>query len=145
MHITRWGEYGILCCMYLGEKHKITAAVGAAEIAKAQRIQLQYAQQILHRLRKGGIVRSIRGPRGGFKLINEPDKISLRDILYASEGNTFELVCDTNPVKAEGCKANGADCRLSGVWQELKAAIDSLLGKRTLASVLGNGNGCPGC
>lgn len=134
MHITRWGEYGILCSLYLATRSEAGTAIGAAEIAKAQNIPLQYAQQILHRLRKGGVIKSVRGPHGGFQLSKPPAETNLKEILYAAEGATFEVVCDVDPVYSEKCGPL-AECGLKHVWYELKDAIDGILDKTSLASI----------
>lgn len=135
MHVTKWGELGILCCMYLA-KSASDQPVGAQDIADSQQIPLQYAQQILHRLKKGGIIKSARGPHGGYKLSATPEAISLKDILYAAEGDTFEVICDTNPVHGEKCAEMTHPCGLQAVWRELKLAVDTLLASRSLASVI---------
>jgi Rrf2 family protein len=136
MHITRWGEYGILCSLYLARDYSPDSSVGAAEIAETQGIPLQYTQQILQRLRKGEIIESVRGPHGGYKLTTTPEKISLRKILYAAEGETFEIVCDANPVYEGRCDNAAHACGLKLVWTDLKVAIDELLEKENLASLL---------
>jgi Rrf2 family iron-sulfur cluster assembly transcriptional regulator len=133
MRITRWGEYGILCALYLARKWS-SGAVGAAEIAKTQAIPVQYTQQILQRLRKGGIIRSTRGPRGGYRLARPPGEINLYDVLHSVEGSTFELMCEEDPVYPKLCAE--AVCGLHLVWQDLKNAVDGVLKSQTLAKVL---------
>jgi Rrf2 family protein len=109
--------------------------VGAAEIAEEQRIPTQYAQQILHRLRKGEIIESVRGPHGGFLLSRPAAEISLREILQAAEGRTFELICDADPVFEQACVMSH-NCGLRGVWEELQSTINSFLDGRTLQSLI---------
>ena len=133
MRITRWGEYGILCSIYLAQQDD-RATVGANEIATALSIPPQYTQQILRRLRQGNIIESVRGPRGGYRLIRSPEKISLKEILFAAEGETFELICQGNPTYTECADAAGC-CALQTVWHDLKTAIDDLLDSKTLASI----------
>ncbi|NLF25682.1 MAG: Fe-S cluster assembly transcriptional regulator IscR, partial [Deltaproteobacteria bacterium] len=65
MRITKWGEYGILCCLYLA-RHGSEHSVGALELSRERHIPLQYTQQILQRLRRGGVIESLRGPGGGY-------------------------------------------------------------------------------
>ncbi|MFM1848958.1 MAG: hypothetical protein RL417_2432 [Pseudomonadota bacterium] len=132
MRITRWGEYGILCSLYLAKRYSDTA-VGAADIARAQVIPIQYTQQILQRLRRGKIIRSIRGPHGGYRLSREPENISLKDILYAAEGATFEVICEDNPIQ-ETCGHEG--CGLSRIWYELREQVDAILAARSLADLM---------
>lgn len=133
MRVTKWGEYGILCSLYLA-RNSSRGAVGASEISEAQSIPLQYTQQILQRLRKGGIIESERGPHGGYKLSRTPQETNLKEILYAAEGDTFQVICDADPIYPDKC---GTDpCGLHDVWNDLKAAVDELLSSRTLAWVL---------
>jgi Rrf2 family iron-sulfur cluster assembly transcriptional regulator len=150
MRITRWGEYGILCCLYLaiaerkaasGVKNSSEASsipgatVGAAEIAENQGIPTQYAQQILHRLRKGGVINSVRGPKGGFLLARPATEISLHQILTAAEGHTFELICDSDPVHEQACM-HAESCGLRTIWEELQSTINTFLTNRSLAAIL---------
>lgn len=135
MRVTKWGEYGILCSLYLAERHGEKSAIGAAEIAEARRIPIQYTQQILHRLRKGNVVKSVRGPHGGFKLSRPPAETTLKEILFAAEGNTFETVCEAKDHKNIACDRKH-NCGLKFVWEDLQEAINNLLDERTLASVL---------
>jgi Rrf2 family iron-sulfur cluster assembly transcriptional regulator len=128
MRVTKWGECGILCAIYLGLKHG-ERTIGAAEIAESQGLDMQYTQQVLQRLRKGGIIESERGPKGGYRLQREAKDITLKDILYAAEGDTFQIMCSTRE-----------NCSLHGVWQELRVAIDKLLEQKTLDQLLSNPN-----
>jgi len=135
MRITRWGEYGILCCLYLAQRFPEAGAVGAAEIASTQNIPIKYAQQILHRLRRGGVIKSVRGPHGGFLLSREPMNINLKDVLYAAEGDTFEIICENDPVIHPNC-ACSEQCALHLVWTDLKSAVNQVLEGRTLATMI---------
>ena len=133
MRVTKWGEYGILCSLYLAKKQQ-DGPIGASEIAESQQIPLQYTQQILQRLRKGQIIKSIRGPKGGYALSRPPEETTLKDILYAAEGDTFEVLCESHPIYNELCESR--NCGLKSVWIELKRAVDELLEQRTLARVM---------
>lgn len=136
MRITKWGEFGILCSIYLATvQQQDSKAVGAAEIAEALSIPLDYTHQILHRLRKGEVLTSTRGPQGGYRLARDPAAVNLREILAAAEGDTFEILCETNPVYGEAC-ASDRPCVLKEFWVELKAAIDGVLEERTLEELL---------
>lgn len=137
MRATKWGEYGVLCSVYLASRYKENpeSAVGATEIADSQRIPVQYTQQILQRLRKGDIIESVRGPKGGYRITRPPSLINMKEILYAAEGDTFEVICDSSPIY-EGLCNQGFSCALKEVWRDLKVAIDELLEKRTLELLL---------
>ena len=128
MRITQWGEYGVLISIYIAWKGRNgdDPVIGAAEIANSQEIALQYAQQILLRLRDGGIVESVRGPHGGYRLARKSIEISLKDILLASEGHTFEVICETKPVNSVRCNSGG-NCFLRPVWYGLRQHVDQYL------------------
>ena len=134
MRITKWGEYGILFSLYLA-KAGADQAVGAAELAQFHAIPLQYAQQILQRLRKGNIIKSIRGPGGGYQLAATPEAINLKKILYAAEGDTFEVICSATPLLVDIC-SNPTHCALHHLWNNLKLSIENLLEQQTLAQLL---------
>jgi Rrf2 family iron-sulfur cluster assembly transcriptional regulator len=133
MRVTKWGEYGILCSLYLA-RNAARGPVGAAEISEAQVIPLQYTQQILQRLRRGGIIESSRGPHGGYSLCRKPEETTLKEILYAAEGDTFEIICESNPIYPDQC--GNSTCGLHAVWSELKTAVDTLLSSRSLSWVI---------
>jgi len=135
MHVTKWGEYGILCSLFLASRSESSDSISATEIAESQAIPLQYTHQILLRLRRGGIITSERGPKGGFHLRHAPEEINLKQILEASEGDTFEIICDSKPPYGELC-GKEHHCALSGLWHELKIAIDNVLESKTLAELL---------
>jgi Rrf2 family transcriptional regulator, iron-sulfur cluster assembly transcription factor len=141
MRITQWGEYGILISAYLAAKQENETApvVGAAEIADAQEIALQYAQQILLRLRDGAIVESVRGPHGGYRLAKPLTEISLLDILMAAEGASFEVICETKPLNLAKCKEH-SPCFLQDIWMGLREHVNDYLAKRTLAEVVARKN-----
>ena len=139
MHITQWGEYGIHCTVFIARQlENGQATVRAAEIAESQNIPLDYTQQILQRLRKAGLVVSVRGPSGGYKLEKKPEEITLYDIVVAAEGDTFEVICETKPLNMERCGI-GANCNLRPIWIGLKQAVNSYLSEVTLKSLLVTG------
>lgn len=144
MRVTKWGECGVLCSLHLARRFG-HAAVGAIEIAESQGLDVQYTQQVLQRLRKGGVVESERGPRGGYRLARAPETISLKDILYAAEGDTFQIICEhapihPNPENSSMC-ATKENCSLHSVWQDLRQAIDTLLDHRSLADLMAQERG----
>jgi Rrf2 family iron-sulfur cluster assembly transcriptional regulator len=136
MHITQWGEYGIHCTVFIATMQaRGQETVRAAEIAENQHIPIDYAQQILQRLRKGNLVASVRGPTGGYKLSRSPDEITLYDILVAAEGDTFELICESKPLSLDRCNS-GAYCNLRPVWMGLKNVVNSFLSEVTLRTLM---------
>lgn len=138
MRFTKWGEYGLLFCVHLAKNH--TKQTLASELAKAHKIPTQYAQQILHRLKKGGVVKSNRGPKGGYLLIKSADELTAKDILQASEGTTFEMMCTSNPV-FDSCSHDGAPCSVRFVWEILREKIDDALSEISLSKITASDQG----
>lgn len=144
MRVTQWGEFGIHFSVHIAEQELLgRTPIGAAEIAKAQGVDLDYAHQILQRLRKGDVLKSVRGAHGGYVLSRPSENISLRQILLPSEGDTFEVMCEVKPLNASRC-APGSDCSLRGLWHELKENVDSFLENRSLRSLLKTHGEVPG-
>lgn len=136
MRVTQWGELGVQFCLRLAERGEgDLVTVGAAQLAEAQGIALDYAQQILQRLRKGGIITSVRGPSGGYRLARPPEEITLRDILIAAEGDTFELICEAKPLNSVRCNEENF-CGLRTIWRDLREHVDLFLNRHTVASLL---------
>jgi|GEM_PF-964811 len=135
MKITRWGELGILCSTHIASKtnHNQKDSCTAQDISDALNIPFQYTQQILHRLKKGKIIQALRGPKGGYRLSRSAEEISLKDILYATEGGTFEIICESGPIYETGCQVEESRCGLQGVWRDLQKTIDAFLDERSLA------------
>ena len=136
MRVTTWTEYSLIIVLHLARRRMSGGgAVAARELSETERLPGDYVEQILLRLRRAGLVESIRGARGGYLLARDPDAISVRDVMTASEHQTFEMNCDHHPVNAERC-APGAACSIRPVWFALQQRIDDLLGGITLADLL---------
>ncbi len=125
MRITTWAEYGLICALHLARRTGTGPATGR-DIAGRERLPADYVEQILLRMRRAGIVSSTRGARGGYALAREPQMISVREVIQASELTTFDLHCVSHPVDAERC-ADSESCSIRPVWMLLKQRIDEVL------------------
>ncbi|MCC6954071.1 MAG: Rrf2 family transcriptional regulator [Deltaproteobacteria bacterium] len=136
MRITQWGELGVHCTVAIAQHQRMDKApVGAQEIANEFHIALDYTQQILQRLRKGGVIESVRGPQGGYRLAKPEAEISLADILTASEGEIFGLVCDHSQPLPERCHPELA-CGMRETWLALRNHITDFLAARSLSDLV---------
>lgn len=136
MRITTWTEYSLIISIHLAKQGRRGAApVAARELAETERLPADYVEQILLRLRRAGIVESVRGAKGGYFLAKEPAAITVRDVMEASEHQTFELNCENHQVDAERC-APTSSCAIRPVWQDLQRRIDDFLGGVTLLDLL---------
>lgn len=136
MRVTTWTEYSLIIALHLARRRAAgLGSIPARELALEEHLPADYVEQILLRLRRAGLVESIRGARGGYLLNRSPAEITVRDLMAASDRQTFEVNCDRHPVSAERCTPE-ADCSIRPVWQALKRRIDALLEGVTLADLM---------
>src|SRR3990167_4684066 len=136
MRITRWTEFGILCALYITKRGiSDELPVTAPEMSNKLGIPLDYTRQILQRLKQGEIVKTLRGPQGGYNLTREPEEITLVDILKAAEGGTFEVMCESDPVCTD-CSCEVMLCALRPIWYKLHDHIEHFLRGFTLRDLV---------
>jgi Rrf2 family protein len=134
MRITTWAEYGLICALHLARRRDEGPVTGR-EMAARERLPADYVEQILLRLRRAGIVKSVRGARGGYLLARAPEEISVRNVIAASELMTFDLHCVSHPVDDERCAASHT-CSIRPVWMLLQQKIDDVLESVHLSDLL---------
>jgi Rrf2 family protein len=134
VRITTWAEYGVICSLHLARRASEGPVTGR-DIAARERLPGDYVEQILLRLRRAGIVTSTRGARGGYALARTAHEITVRDVIAASELQTFDLHCVTNPLEEDRCSASH-NCSIRPVWMMLQRKIDDVLDSVCLADLL---------
>jgi Rrf2 family cysteine metabolism transcriptional repressor len=102
------------------------------EISTRQGISKGYLEQLFIPLRVAGLVRGIRGARGGFMLSRPPREIRLSEIIQATEGSTAPVACVDEP---RLCRRSG-ECITRDVWVEMKRACDNVLESLTLQDLI---------
>src|SRR3954452_8489507 len=133
MRVTTWTEYSLIISIHLAKRGRSgNGPVAARELADSERLPADYVEQILLRLRRAGLVESVRGAKGGYFLAKDPVEISVRDIMTASKHQTFEINCESHPVDAARCNP-GASCTIRPVWVALQQRVDELLAGISLA------------
>jgi Rrf2 family protein len=136
MRVTTWTEYSLIITLHLAKRGRTgSGPVAARELADSERLPADYVEQILLRLRRAGLVESVRGAKGGYYLAKEPSLISVRDVMTASEHQTFEINCETHPVDAERCSPD-AGCSIRPVWHALQQRVNDLLASISLADLM---------
>lgn len=132
MRLSQKGEYGLHALLELAQRYG-EGPVQAGVIAESRRIPTQYLPQILLSLRRSGLIRSERGPRGGHELARPAAEITLLSALEALEGSIASASCG-EPDQAAAC-AERDMCVLAGVWRRVDEATRSILGGITLADL----------
>lgn len=115
MKITSKGRYGLIAMM---ELYKANGILKNREIAEKHEIPLKYLEQIINLLKKGGLLISIRGAEGGYKLARTGDEITIYEILETLEGNLS--VIDSS----DSSKNNGMDTFWYKIDNELKSLLN---------------------
>ena len=139
MRLSTRGRYAIMAMVELasraGARDKRGGAgrpVSLAEIAEAQLLSLAYLEQLFARLRRCGLVASVRGPGGGYRLGRPAGQIALAEITDAVEEPIRATRCDDG---GPGCMA-GKRCLTHDLWAELGEQIRLFLANVTLADVV---------
>lgn len=119
MKLSTKGRYGLRALIDLAQ-YSENEAVSISSIAQRQNISESYLEQLVAKLRKAGLVTSIRGAQGGYRLARPASTISVGDVLRALEGNLRAVECSAQT--EAGCE--GADvCVTKYVWQRINESI----------------------
>lgn len=105
-------------------------------IAKRQGLSLRFLEQVMTCLKKAGLVESVRGAHGGYRLAKPPEAIRVGDVLQAVEGPLALMDCQVNPhvcVGGDGVKVE--DCIVRGVWGEVRSSMLNVLNSITMAEM----------
>ena len=131
LRLSTKGQYGVramyeIACGYPGQP------VTIKEIADKQDVSVPYLEQILNKLRKAGLIRSVKGPGGGYLLNKGPEKISIASIVNELEGPVAITSC-LNP--EEGC-IRVDNCVTHLLWKALGEQIEAFLKTITLKNLM---------
>jgi len=132
MILSTKGRYSVMAMVDLATQAP-GKSVGLAAIATRQEIPLAYLEQIFARLKKAGIVKSIRGPGGGYTLGKPANEMSIADIMLAADEPMKMTRCESD--SHNGCMAAKARCLTHDLWEGLGAQIRLYLGSIMLADV----------
>lgn len=127
MYVSSKGNYGLRAVLDLA-LHYGEGVVQSAEIASRQDIPESYLVQLLNPLRNAGLVRSVRGRKGGHELIRRPEEITVGAVLEVLEG-PVQLAAEYK----EG--SDGAPDVLRDVYEEMEAAVEEVLATVTFGDL----------
>lgn len=128
MIFSRKTDYGLRALMYLAER-RARGPVTLSEIAEKLMIPKAFLSKILQQLAKKGVVRSLKGPSGGFVLAVEPGEVTLQEILAEIDGPTRVFEC----FATESDCTLYSDCLMREVFSEVEEQISAVLARYTLA------------
>ncbi len=129
MKLSTKVRYGLRAVFDIAYNHAPGESGQVKEIARRQNISPGYLEQIFFRMKKHGIIRSERGPRGGYALARPASDITIGDIYRATEGDIAIVDCATSACPA--CDQEKA-CVVHPVWTEINADIAAILDRYTI-------------
>jgi len=133
MRITTKGRYALRAVLALAHSSKEEKPVSIKCISAQEDISAEFLEQIFFRLRKAGVIRSVRGPGGGFFFARSLDQITLLDIIEASGEGLGISPCSCG--KKSVCERK-ADCAAYDIWQAMDGHVRDFAGARTIADMM---------
>ena len=130
MKLTSKGRYAVTEILDIAI-HADNGPVSLSDISERQHISLSYLEQLFAKLRRNNLVKSVRGPGGGYKLGHMPEDISIGMIIAAVNENI-----DTTKCLGKGNCQNGQECLTHTLWDKLSQRIADFLNEITLAELV---------
>jgi Rrf2 family iron-sulfur cluster assembly transcriptional regulator len=133
MRMTTKGRYALRASIALAKATDGVAPVSIKTLSQAEDISAEFLEQIFFKLRKAGLIESVRGPGGGFLFAKHLSDITLKDIIEAS-GEGLELAaCATGNPDACG---RSCHCIAGDIWREMAEHLDSFLVGMTMQDMV---------
>ena len=131
LKLSTKGQYGVRAMFEIARGYNL-GPITIKQISENQDVSVSYLEQILNQLRKAGIIKSVKGPGGGYVLAKSPDTISIGAILRELEGPVAITSC-LDP--REGCmRVEGCVTHL--LWKSLGEKIETFLNNMSLDDLL---------
>ena len=130
MRLTTKGRYAVTAMLDLAI-HREQGPISLADVSQRQSISLSYLEQLFARLRKGMLVKSVRGPGGGYELDGTPEYIKISHIIDAVNESV-----DTTKCQGAGNCQGGETCLTHHLWEDLSEQIHDFLQEISLADLV---------
>lgn len=135
MMLTTKGRYAVMAVVDIASQES-DKPITLADIAKRQNVKIAYLEQIMSKLRSKNILKSVRGPGGGYKLNDKCTKITIAQIISAVEEPIKMTKCNNDNNR---CGGKELKCSTHELWQGLSDHIYNYLDSLTIRDVC-NGN-----
>ena len=133
MKLTSKGRYAVMAMADLANvKDKKTTNL--TEISLRQGISISFLEQIFLKLKKNDLVKSSRGPAGGYALTRSPEEIKLSSIIKAVDEKVKTVGCKKESKK--GCTGKSIKCITHNLWDDLETHINNFFEKNTLKDII---------
>ncbi len=133
MKYTTKTEYGLVCLVYM-TRHIDREVITVNDIVKREQFSPSYIEKIFQKLRAANIVRAHHGKQGGYALARHPSKITMKEIINALEGGTFDVFCKPKIRRHIVC-THFCMCAVRPVWERTKKMLDDFYDLITLEMI----------
>lgn len=135
MKISAKGEYGVRAMIVLALNFR-AGPIPIREIAEKEEISYQFLEQIFLPLRREGLIKSVRGAKGGYTLNKPPQEIKVGDIIRVLDGPIAPVECMANDDGGDRRCSRSATCLSRSIWEKLRDRMSEVLDEITLADVI---------
>jgi len=133
MKLTNKGRYAVMAMADLANNNT-KQPTNLTEISLRQGISISFLEQIFLKLKRNNLVKSSRGPFGGYFLSKLPEEIKLLSIIKAVDEKVKTVGCKKDSKK--GCNGKSFKCITHNMWDDLESHINSFFEKNTLSDVV---------
>jgi Rrf2 family iron-sulfur cluster assembly transcriptional regulator len=134
MQVSTKGKYAVRAVLNIAA-HSTGTPVPLASISKEEGISLLFLEQIFQKLRKGDIVRSVRGAHGGYVLARDPSEITIGEIIRQVEPPLYTSSCFSKHEAVDDCRIAGS-CLGFVLWKQLAELVDGFLDSITVTDMI---------
>ena len=134
MRFTTKTEYGLICLVQMANLYPQRKVLAIKELVDQEKYSLTYIEKIFQKLRTAKIVTSHHGKQGGYSLGRPPTEITLREVVEALEGGTFDVFCEATTRETIVC-THLCLCGMKPVWKKTKQLIDDYYASITLEMI----------
>ena len=137
MKLTSKGRYAVMAMADLANS-RANEPTSLTEISIRQGISISFLEQIFFKLKRNNLVRSARGPSGGYSLTKSPEEIKLLSIIKAVDEEVKTVGCKKESKKA--CNGKSVKCITHDLWDDLETHINNFFERNTLKDILYRAN-----
>ena len=139
MKFTAQEEYGLRCALNLarafGDEGRDSSFMTVGAIARSEGLSVQYVGKLFRILAKAGLVESVRGCKGGYRLARAPTVVKVAEVMGALGGKFYDSsICERYVGDRSFC-VHTNDCSIRSLWSGLQVIIDAVLSNTTLADL----------
>ena len=135
MKLSTKGRYAVTAMADIA-LNGASGPVALADIAERQEISLAYLEQLFAKLRRAGLVESVRGPGGGYTLARHPRDTKIASVMAAVDERLNAMGCEGRYEEGKGCGKSHEACLTHHLWEELSAHVHVFLTQRSIGDVI---------